>query len=185
MSEKFNSNKSSLYDITNNIIIHNLYNINKTKIQTTAKKYNTTNEYKDIYVPYISDDFIKICQFESNAYGLTKEYTTNPMILSVHYNDSTAFDISYYNTLTSNAFNTLIYPSPNEINSNCSTYTDAIISAGELSNACISSIFCPNKNLIGIKHNYIVELPENGQYIDYTIGHIFGDTTITQNHLND
>jgi hypothetical protein len=61
MSEKFNSNKSSLYDITNNIIIHNLYNINKTKIQTTAKKYNTANEHKDIYVPYISDDFIKIC----------------------------------------------------------------------------------------------------------------------------
>jgi hypothetical protein len=61
MSEKFNSNKSSFYDITNNIIVHNLYNINKTKIQTTAKKYNTIDEYKDIYVPYISDDFIKIC----------------------------------------------------------------------------------------------------------------------------
>ena len=80
MSDRYNSNKESFYDITHGIIVHNLYNINKTKIKTTAKKYSsslTSTEYQDIYIPYISSDFIHLCQFKSNAYGLTYEHKNN------------------------------------------------------------------------------------------------------------
>jgi hypothetical protein len=33
-------------------------------------------------------------------------------------------------------------------------------------------------------HNYIVEIPENGKFIDYLNGHLIGDTIVAKNHLD-
>lgn len=184
MSNKYNSNKESFYDITNGILIHNLYNIDKSKTKTTAKKYGQINEYQDIYVPYISTDFINICQYKSNAYGLTKEYKNNPFHITNTYNNSTVFDITYYNCIISDNFHTYLYPKPQELMADCSTYTSVIENAMELSNQYISAIFKPNKDLLNIEHNYVVEIPETKPFIDYTNGYLLGDTIVTKNHLN-
>jgi hypothetical protein len=61
MSDKYNSNKQSFYDMTNNILVHNLYSIERIKTKTTSKQHNSVGQYQDIYVPYISNDFIHMC----------------------------------------------------------------------------------------------------------------------------
>lgn len=182
LSEKYGDNKSSFYDMTQNIIVHNLYNINKTKIKTTAK--NKLYEYHDIYVPYISTDFINICQHKSNAYGLTYEYDKNPTTLSLLYNNTNAFDVTYHAVLSADQIHTFLYPKPDDILTQCSTYTDVIDNSLDLSNAIISTIFSTKRDLLGITHNYIVELPESKTFIDYTKGYVLGDTIVAKNHLN-
>ena len=185
MSDKYNSNKESFYDITQNILIHNLYNINKVTTKTSAKKIGLINEYKDIYIPYISSDFINVCQYKSNAYGLTHPYMNNPLTITNIYNNVNNFDITYYNNISSDNFHTYLYPKPQELMSECSTYTDVIENAMSLSNTYISSIFKPNKDLLGVEHNYIVEIPETKPFIDYYVnGHLLGNSSVTKNHLN-
>lgn len=183
LSEKFGSNKESFYDITNKIIIHNLYNINKSKIKTTAKQHSSS-EYKDLYVPYQNTDFIHVCQHKTHAYGLTTEKYENPIIISAQMNNLANYDVTYHYTLSSDNFHTFLYPKPEEVSPGCTTYTEAIDNAYILSNACISTIFNAKRDLLGITHNYIVEIPENGKFIDYTNGYIIGDTIVAKNHLN-
>lgn len=187
MSDRYNSNKESFYDITHGIIVHNLYNINKTKIKTTAKKYSsslTSTEYQDIYIPYISSDFIHLCQFKSNAYGLTHEHKNNLQMPYINMNNASKFDTTYHSVISSDEIHTFLYPRPQELNSSCSSYTGVVDIAGELSNCAISTIFQLGRDLRGIQYNYIVELPENSKHIDYTKGYILGDAIATKNHLN-
>lgn len=183
MSDKYNSNVQSFYDMTNGMIIHNLYNVNKTKIKTTSKQIGSTG-YQDIFVPYISNDFMHICQFKSYAYGLTPEYSTNPCMKYIQLNDYTDFDTTYHNKLSSDCTHTFLYPHVEEIDATCSSYNSIIEKYGDLSNSIISSIFCPTRDMLGICHNYIVELPEYGKYNNYIDGYIFGDAIMAKNHLN-
>ena len=52
-----------MYDIGNKVIIHNLYELPKSKLKTTAIKHSSVSastEKIDMYVPHISDDFINV-----------------------------------------------------------------------------------------------------------------------------
>ena len=52
-----------MYDIGNKVIIHNLYELPKSKLKTTAIKHSSisvSTEKIDMYVPHISDDFIHV-----------------------------------------------------------------------------------------------------------------------------
>ena len=63
MSSRYATNKASFFDIDNNKIIHNLYELPKSKLKTTAVKHSSisvSTEKIDMYVPSISDDFIHI-----------------------------------------------------------------------------------------------------------------------------
>lgn len=184
MSDNYNSNKQSFYDMTNNILVHNLYSNERIKTKTTAKQHNSIGQYQDIYVPHISNDFIHMCQFKSNAYGLTREYTYNPLTLRTVNNNYIENDTSYHTQLSTCHFHTYLYPTPKDIYAACSTYTEVIDNNDDLSNQLISSIFCPNVDLCGMHHNYIVEIPENGKFIDYLNGHLIGDTIVAKNHLD-
>lgn len=60
MSQKYKTNMASLYDIDNGIIIHNLYDLTKTKLKA-GTTMGTTGEKVDLFVPEISDDLLDMC----------------------------------------------------------------------------------------------------------------------------
>ena len=114
-----------MYDIDNKIIIHNLYELPKSKLKTTAVKHSSisvSTEKIDMYVPHISDDFIHVVQFENYAYGLTKMMLDDPIVLSVVMNNNSNFDITYHYALSSGYQLTFTYPKPNEVLGNGSVY---------------------------------------------------------------
>ena len=155
MSQKFNSNKCSFYDINNKMIIHNLYDISKSLLKTTAKKYSSNllikRENIDMFVPPISSDFINICQFDDYAYGLTEMTNKAPVILSVVMNNRSNFDFTYHCNLSNDTIGTFLCPKPNEVwgtFNHITSYDELVLNAGlELSNAMISTIFNVKRDL--------------------------------------
>ena len=51
----------SFYDVGNDMIIHGMYRLSKTRLRSTAKARSNASELVDIYLPVISNDFIGIC----------------------------------------------------------------------------------------------------------------------------
>ena len=190
MSQKFNSNKCSFYDIDNKMIIHNLYDYSKSLLKTTAKKFSSDlvrTDNIDMFLPPLSSDFINFCQFDGYAYGLTEMTDKCPVILSTIFNNLGNFDITYHYNLTNDNIGTFLYPKPNEVMTSfneMSSYDDLILNAGELSNSTISTIFNVKRDLLNIMHNYIVELPESKIVNEYWKGYIQCDMMIGKNHLD-
>lgn len=189
MSQKNASNKLSFYDKDHKVIVHNLYEVSKTKLKTTSTKstplkYGTT-EKLDIFCPQISNDFVNVVQFSNYAYGLTKSTLAQPMMLNVQMNNTTTFDSTYHYVISSNHDLMFASPRPNEICSNTSTYTEIIDANPTLSNYLLSTAFRPKIDIQGVLHNYIVEIPEGGEYNDYMAGHIQADLVLAKNHLNN
>lgn len=107
-----------MYDIDNKVIIHNLYELPKSCLKTTAVKHSSVSvstEKIDMYVPHISDDFIHVVQFENYAYGLTKMMPNDPIMLSVVMNSNSNFDVTYHYALSSGLQLTFTHPKPNEV----------------------------------------------------------------------
>ena len=189
MSQKNASNKLSFYDKDNKTIIHNLYEVSKTKLKSTSTKripakYGATEKI-DIFCPQISDDFIYIAQFSNYAYGLTKSTLAQPMMLSIQMNDMTTFDSTYHYVISNDTDMTFLSPKPQEICANVSSYTEIIDSNPELSNYLLSTVFRPKISIQGVYHNYVVEIPEGESYNDYMAGYIQADVVVAKNHLNN
>jgi len=107
-----------MYDINNKVIIHNLYELPKSKLKTTAVKHSSisvSTEKIDMYVPHISDDFINLVQFENYAYGLTKIMPDDPIVLSAVMNHKSNFDTTYHYALSSGTQLTFTHPQPDEV----------------------------------------------------------------------
>ena len=192
MSQKFNSNKCSFYDIDNKMIVHNLYDTTKSLLKTTAKKYSSNllakRENIDMFAPPMSSDFINICQFENYAYGLTKMTNKAPVILSVVMNNRSNFDFTYHCSLSNDTIGTFLCPKPEEVWStfnHITSYDELILNAGqELSNTIISTIFNVKRDLKNIQHNYVIEIPESKMYNEYYKGYIQCDMMVAKNHLD-
>lgn len=192
MSQKFNSNKCSFYDIDNKMIIHNLYDVSKSLLKTTAKKYSSNllakSENIEMFVPPLKSDFINICQFENYAYGLTKMTNKAPVILSVIMNNKSNFDLTYHCSLSNDIIGTFLCPKPDEVQGmfrNISSYDELVLNAGsELSDAVISTIFNVKRDLKNVLHNYVIEIPEGKIYNEYYNGYIQCDMMVAKNHLN-
>lgn len=189
MSQKFNSNKCSFYDINHKMIVHNLYDASKSLFRTTAKKYEEPFKSSniDMFLPQMSSDFIHICQFDGYAYGLTKMTNRCPTMLSVEFNDVGNFDITYHYNLTNDSIGTFLCPKPDEVMNQfnyVSSYDELVLEASELSDTAISSIFDVKRDLKNVLHNYIVEIPEAKSYNDYIKGYIQCDMMVAKNHLD-
>lgn len=118
MSQKYATNKGSFYDISAKQIVHNLYELPKTKLKTTAVKFSSlsvSSEKMDIYVPQISDDFVNLVQFENYAYGLTKLTDKSPVSLEAVLNDTENFDVTYHYVLSDDRQLTFTCPMPDEV----------------------------------------------------------------------
>ena len=188
MSQRYATNKASFFDIDNNKIIHNLYELPKSKLKTTAVKHSSisvSTEKIDMYVPSISDDFIHIAQFDNYAYALTKMMKQDPIILSTVMNNKAGFDVSYHYSLSNDRQLTFTHPMPDEvIGGGYQTYTEMIDNQGPLSDWAISTVFSIKRDLDGIERNFIVEIPEDKRYNDYTKGYIQCDQIVAKNHLD-
>ena len=188
MSQKYNSNKCSFYDIGNEIVVHNMYDKAKTPLRSTAKKFSQQpglRENIDLYVPPTSSDFINVCQFQNYAYGLTEMTIGAPVMLSVVMNDHNPFDISYHCALSNNDIGTSLYQTPSEAaGSSALSYQEAISSAGQLSSSVLSSIFHVKRDLLSVMYNYMVEIPEDTIVNDGYDGYIQCDSAVAKNHLN-
>lgn len=189
MAQKFATNKESFYDIGHKKIIHNSYALPRTQLKTTAEKHSSSifgsNEHLDIYVHQISDDFQNVIQFDDYAFALTKMTQNEPVTLSVQMNNMSDYDASYHFVLSSGKHLTYSCPMPSEVaNGSYKTYQDLINSNIEASAYVLSSIFNVKRNLDGIMHNYVIELPESSKHNDYTKGYIVCDQIVCKNHLN-
>lgn len=187
MHQRYATNKESFYDIDNKKIIHNLYELPKSKLKTTAVKHSSisvSTEKIDMYVPHISDDFVNLVQFNSYAYGLTKMMDRDPMILSVVMNENSNFDVTYHYALSNGSMMTFTSPKPNEVMGAYNTYQEVIDNAHQRSGYAISTIFKIKRDLSCVNHNYIVEIPEDRKYNDYTKGYIQCDQIVGKNHLD-
>lgn len=190
MSEQYGSNKCSFYDIDNKIIVHNLYDCSKSLLKTTAKKYGIDGNRDgnvDLFLPTLSSDFIGICQFQNFAYGLTPLTDQSPVALSIIPNNFGKYDSSYHYSLESRLLQTILYPRPSEVlagHSDVSSYDVLVAQAGELSNYALSSIFKIRRSLDGIRHNYIVEFPEDTVQNQYYDGYIQCDMALAKNYLD-
>lgn len=189
MSQQYASNKESFYDIDHKTIIHNSYELPKTQLKTTAIKHSATSyastDKLDIFVHQISDDFIHIAQFENYAYALTKMTDKEPIILSVMLNNNSNFDATYHYVLSNGQHMTFTQPKSNEVlGGSHQTYKELIDNAHTLSDYAISNIFNIKRDLSGVQHNYIIEIPEDKKYNDYTKGYIQCDQIVAKNHLD-
>ena len=190
MSEHLASNKQSFYDLSSKMLVHNIYPLSKTRLQTTAKKHSSDGIYhgtQEIIVPTISSDVISFCQFQNYAYGLTRSTTATPTTIFVKYDElASKQDMSYCNVLSNESMMTYLYHTPNDLvqDSALSTYKLMIDSYPNLSSSLISSIFNPKRNLLNVEHNYLLELPESTIYNDYDMGYIQCDMNVMKNHLN-
>lgn len=190
MSQKYATNEASMYDIGNKVIIHNLYELPKSKLKTTAIKHSSVSastEKIDMYVPHISDDFINVVQFENYAYGLTKMTLDDPIVLSVVMNHNSNFDVTYHYALSNGSQLTFTYPKPDEVvgsGSPYQTYQELLDNNLNVSAYILSTIFQIKRDLSGVQHNYIVEIPEYKTVNTYQKGYIQCDQIIAKNHLD-
>ena len=193
MSQRYNTNKASMYDIDNKRIIHNLYDLSKTQLKTTSNKASyISNEKIDIYVPQISNDFLNLVQFKNYAFGLTRSTTDEPIMLNTIYDELSKFETSYCYQLSNAQQQTILYPKPTELsiydnslrNKSYDTYTEWIDNNPSLSNIILSSIFNIRRVLIGIQYNRLIEIPEDVEYNDYSKGYIQCDQLVMKNHLD-
>lgn len=193
MSQRYNTNKASMYDIDNKRIIHNLYDLSKTQLKTTSNKASyMSNEKIDIYVPQISNDFLNLVQFKNYAFGLTRLATDEPIMLNTIYDELSKFETSYCYQLSNAQQQTILYPKPTELsiydnslkNKSYDTYTEWIDNNPSLSNIILSSIFNIRRVLIGIQYNRLIEIPEDVEYNDYSKGYIQCDQLVMKNHFD-
>lgn len=187
MSQRYATNCESFYDIDNKVIMHNLYELPKTKLKTTAMKHSSlsvSTDNIDIYVPPISDDFIKVVQFENYAYGLTKMMQSDPVTLSVLLQNETGFDVNYHYVLSNGTQLTFTHPKPNEIDSECQTYKQLLDNSYDMSSQVLANIFQIKRDLSGLYRNYVVEIPEDKKYNNYLRGYINCDQIVAKNHLD-
>lgn len=190
MSQQYASNKCSFYDINHKIIVHNLYDIEKSLLKTTAKKHSQDlmqTENIDMFMPQLHSDFLHICQFENYAYGLTQMTNQSPVILSVVMNNNSNFDITYHYNLSNDTIQTFTCPKPDEVlpsYADATSYDQLIEDSYDLSDTVISTIFNAKRSFKNIMHNYVVEIPEDKEWNDYSKGYIQSDMLITKNHLN-
>ena len=188
MSQKYASNEESFYDIDNKVIMHNLYELPRSRLKTTAMKYSSlsvSTSKLDLFVPHISDDFINVAQFDGYAYALTKMLDSDPLVISVVMNNDFNFDVTYHFALSSGDIQTFLCPQPNEVrDAGYSTYQDLIDNAHSLSDAVLSDIFKVKRELSTVHHNYIIEIPETKKYNEYTKGFIQCDQIVAKNHLD-
>ena len=189
MSQRYNSNKCSFYDMTNKMIVHNLYDKSKALLKTTAKKQSSGLQKRqniDMFMPLLSSDFINICQFDNYAYGLTEMTDQSPICKNVSMNDHGSFDTSYHYALSNRQIETFLCPKPDEVSAGTSamSYDSLVQESGELSNSVISSIFDVKRAMEGIKYNYILEIPEDTMQNEYYDGFIQCDMAIAKNHLD-
>lgn len=193
MSQRYDSNKASMYDIDNKRIIHNVYDLSKTPLKTTSNKASYMSDEKiDIYVPQISNDFLNLVQFKNYAFGLTRLTTDEPIMLNTIYDQLSKFKVSYCYQLSNEQIQTILYPRPTELSiyddslndQSYDTYTEWIDNNQSLSNTIISSIFNFRRVLIGINYNKLIEIPEDVEYNDYSKGYIQCNQIVMKNHLN-
>lgn len=189
MSQHYASNKASFYDIGNKVIIHNMYELPKTQLKTTADKralsgYETTDKL-DIYAPHISDDFLHAVQFKNYAYALTKMTDKRPVVISVNMHNKSNFDTTYNYVLSNGTIPVFTQPMPSEVlGGSYQTYAELIQNAHDLSDYAISNIFNIRRDLSGVFYNYLIEIPEDTIYNDYSRGYIQCDQIVTKNHLD-
>lgn len=186
MSQIYATNKAAFYDLSNDLIIHPLYNINKTKLRSTATKQDLKKQNVDLYLPTVSSDLIGMCQTGNYAYGLSRETQKQPVSLSVVFNGNTSIDSSYHYLLSSDNLQTYLYPTVSDLTnvSEISSYDLFVKEVPELSNARLSSIFSVARCLNGIRYNYLLELPESTIDNKYDEGFIQCDMATTKNHHN-
>lgn len=188
MHDSYATNKSAFYDVNNKIIIHNLYDITKTRLKTTAKKQSvdpTRNDRIEMYAPVVSSDLFDICQLANYAYALTEKTSQSPVMLSADFTGATATDYSYTYALVNQCIDTYLYPMVTDLTGSeaISTYQLYALE-NELSDSRISSIFSSARDLDGINYHYLLEIPEGTVDNDYDRGYIQANMYLGKNVLN-
>lgn len=184
MSQKRATNKSAFYDINNKIIIHNLYNLNKVKLQDSDYKYNSS-KHVDMYVPYMPNDFINCCQVKNYAYALSRELSTQPMTKTISFDQTP--ECQYRYALSSQDIHTYLYNaladlSTEEQMSSYNMYISANVSSeSSLSNYYLSSIFDIKRVLSVLDYNYFIEFPNSTIQNTYSNGEIKCNFAVTKN----
>lgn len=59
-----------------------------------------------------------------------------------------------------------------------------IDNARQLSASVISTMFKAKRDLDGVKRNYVIEIPEDKAYNDYSKGYVQCDAAVAKNHLD-
>ena len=184
MSQRYATNKSAFYDMNNKIVIHNLYNLNKVKLQDSDYKYNSA-KCVDMYVPYISDDFINCCQVKNYAYALSRELSTQPMTKTIYFDQTP--ECQYRYVLSSQDLHTYLYNALADLStaeqmSTYNMYISANVSAEPmLSNYYLSSIFDIKRVMNTLDYNYFIEFPNSTVQNTYKNGEIKCNFALTKN----
>ena len=184
MSDKHGQNKASFYNIDNEHIVHNLYELTKTPLKTTASRISKTGNI-DMYVSPMSSDFINVVQFQNYAYGLTPMTHNAPTMMAIVDASTTKFDTTYCFQLSNDTHQTFRYPKPTDLQSGISNYEEWLANAtGDELKAKISAIFNIKRDLNGIMYNTLVEIPEDTIYNEYQKGYVQCDQILMKNHLD-
>ncbi len=172
----------------NGVLIDPLYLINDICIKSSVEKPNnlqkisskkTSDNYVDIYSPVISDEFIYMCQYGSYTLALTHRTTNGPNYLQTN--------LATLNNELSNYIDNTIYSW--EINSQqIKTYLyNTKDTLNDKDQKELSNYFKPKYNLVGLKYNYILEIPNvlgSNVYNDYESGDIQGDFVQAKNQYD-
>lgn len=176
-------------DITKNgILIDPLYLINDICIKSSVKKpenlqkissKKTSDDFVDIYAPVISDEFVYMCQYGTYTLALTHRTTNGPNYLQTN--------LATLNNELSNSIDNTIYSW--EINSQqIKTYLyNTKDTLNDKNSEELSNYFKPKYNLVGLKYNYILEIPnvlDYNVYNDYESGDIQGDFVQAKNQYD-
>ena len=199
MSQRYGTNMESLYDVNNNIIIHNLYDLTKVKLKASTSQ--GSSKKVDLFIPEISDDFLDVCQFDGFAYGLTKRTNDSLTVLSTCMNNKSDTDYSYhYQYAKDGLIATHLYPivqidltadmiehgiKESKV-SQISTYDLYVLGGGVdpmLSAQRVANVFNVARNIQNVKYNYLVEIPENMEFNKYEDGYIQCNAFLAKNDL--
>lgn len=161
------SNQFSMFDITNQCLIHPLYDIKDMCLKSNIKKItdghqekDNTEKFVDIYSPQISSNPIHVTKMGEYAYAVSDNTKDGPIYLRTNLDDkrkttpAEEVDNTKYNyKLKSGHLKTYLY--------------------GEDRSQELSTNFQRKQNLDGVEYNYIYEIPLNSQdYNDFENGDI-------------
>lgn len=186
MSDKYGQNKASFYNIDNDHIVHNMYELTKTPLKTTLTRISKNGNI-DIYVSPISSDFIHLVQFQNYAYGLTPMSYDAPTMINIVDAATTKYDSSYYYQLSASNNQTFCYFQPNDLSAGISTYEEWLpenIDDVDDLKSKMSAIFNVRQDLSGLMYNKLIEIPEDTIYNEYQKGYIQCDQILMKNHLD-
>lgn len=181
-----------------NSITNPLYDICDVCIKSPVQKSFAANQNLpftdrdvDIYAPTFNEQPIGFSNVDGRAILVTQPLTSNATILNSSLkNSKDMFDLTYVMQYAATSVDTILYKTPDELCSDCSSYgqyfqmLNSIKLTEEQYQKAQLSAFEPARAFTSLKYNYIIDLDQEVKTLKYDDGNMFGIAVKGKNYLD-